>query len=194
MPITKESRGFVLSGLAFSLSLIYLGNRTLRRIGMLTAATAGALGWALRDPDRYLIPIKDGVLSPADGQIIRIDSVESRFGPARRLSIFIGPADCHVLRAPVSGAVESGHGTAVFSGTIPAMVEHVGGTGHRFVARETDGDVEQGERIASIQFASPAGPLFGTRVDLTFPVDQRLMVTVGDRVIAGITALSETPA
>lgn len=188
IPIAKESRSFVLTGLGFSLSLLYLGNRTLRKIAMATFGVSAALGWALRDPDRTIIPISNGILSPADGKVIRIETGKD----VRRISIFVSPGNCHIIRSPADGSFEISE-TLSIHGDIPTTIAHATDDAHRLFST-AQGDVRQGDRIASIQFNSIAGPLCGSRIDVTFPIDQRLMVNVGDAVIAGVTAIAQRAA
>jgi len=177
IPITKESRCFVLTGLGFSLSLLFLGNRALKKAAMATFGISAALGWALRDPDRYVIPV-------SDGEIIRIETKDDM----RRISIFVSPKNCHVIRSPVDGACEILGNTVSMNGV---TVVHATDDAHRLIPAAEQSDVHQGDRIASIQFNSIAGPFCGSRIDVTFPIDQRLMVNVGEAVIAGVTAIAQ---
>ena len=58
-----------------------------------------------RDPERT---ITDGVASPADGKVVKVDEVDDPdIGPASRVSIFMRPQDVHVNRAPLEGDVRS---------------------------------------------------------------------------------------
>ena len=78
----------------------------------LTAALAVAGSWYMsavalagfvfmiffhRDPDR--LPHGDGMVSPADGRIIQ--------ATPERITVFMGPSDVHVNRAPMDGTVRS---------------------------------------------------------------------------------------
>jgi len=173
VPIRKESRGVVLGGLTFSLSLLALGHRSLKKYAFAALGASSALAWALRDPERDIIPIEGGVLSPADGTVARIETVDEDF---RKLTIAIGLGDCLVLRAPVSGTATAADGAAKFTGDPEVLL------------RPADGDTpsvrfDQGARFGSVHCPS-------TRVEITIPTSQRLMVNVGDCVVAGITALS----
>lgn len=173
LPVRKESRGVVLGGLTFSLSLFALGHRSLKKYAFAALGASSALAWALRDPERDVIPIEGGVLSPADGTIARIETLDEDF---RKLTIAIGLGDCLVLRAPVGGAASIENGAAKFAGDPEVSLSPAdgGASSSRF---------NQGARFGSVH--CPA-----TRVEVTIPLSQRLMVNVGDRVLAGITALS----
>ena len=65
-----------------------------------------------RDPDRIIIDDDDYLVSPADGEIIKVEEVD---GPQevglenkklKKISIFMNVFDCHVNRTPCSGTVE----------------------------------------------------------------------------------------
>ena len=69
---------------------------------------AGLVLWFFRDPER-VIPQDPGVLvSPADGHVADIETVdEPSFigGKAIRVGIFLSPLDVHVNRSPAKGVV-----------------------------------------------------------------------------------------
>jgi phosphatidylserine decarboxylase len=69
---------------------------------------AGLVAWFFRDPDR-VVPAEPGVLvSPADGHVADIETVdEPTFlgGKAIRVGIFLSPLDVHVNRSPAKGVV-----------------------------------------------------------------------------------------
>jgi phosphatidylserine decarboxylase len=208
LPIAPEGRGYVLGSLAAATSLFVLGGRAARRIGLGVLSLSAGLAWFFRDPDRYVIPIDDGVLAPADGQVIRIDSVEvpELFpGPVRRVSIFMSLMDCHVNRSPVDATVrykathaggfraawddraseENRRATLGFEGSFPSGMRQVAGlVARQIVTRPEPGmTVRQGERIGIIKF--------GSRVDVFFPLEMELMVDLGERTVAGVTAIAQ---
>jgi Phosphatidylserine decarboxylase len=80
----------------------------------------GALGLAIsvwvyyffRDPDRVIIEDDNYLVSPADGEVIKVEEVD---GPKElnlenkkfnKISIFMNVFDCHVNRTPCAGSVE----------------------------------------------------------------------------------------
>lgn len=69
---------------------------------------AGLVAWFFRDPER-VIPQEPGILvSPADGHVADIETVdEPSFlgGKAIRVGIFLSPLDVHVNRSPATGIV-----------------------------------------------------------------------------------------
>ena len=151
-----------------------------------------------RDPER---DIARGVVSPADGRVIRIQSGKSR----RKISIFMNIHDVHVNRAPISGKVVHMHHrsgshipayrkdshrnerliTVIQSeiGTV-TLIQIAGTLARRIVPYARVGDtLRKGERLGII--------CFGSRVDLVMPKSFRLRCSVGQRVFAGSTTLAE---
>ena len=65
-----------------------------------------------RDPERVIIEDDDYLVSPADGEVIKVEEVD---GPKevglenkkfKKISIFMNVFDCHVNRTPCAGTVE----------------------------------------------------------------------------------------
>ena len=65
-----------------------------------------------RDPDRIIINNDNYLVSPADGEVIKVEEVD---GPKelglenkkfKKISIFMNVFDCHVNRTPCSGKIE----------------------------------------------------------------------------------------
>jgi phosphatidylserine decarboxylase len=176
-------------------------------MGMLTLFTL----FFFRDPPRTPPEGDRLVLSPADGRVIQITSVdEPTFleGPATRISIFLSIFDVHLQRAPLSGTV--GHRSYNPGGFAPAWAEKAsdeneqaslgiesdagrilvrqiaGLVARRVVTDPEEGDtLLRGERIGIIRF--------GSRVDLFLPPDWEVTCTKGDRAVAGETVLALTP-
>jgi phosphatidylserine decarboxylase len=174
------------------------------------AAVFGALGIFLlsffRDPERSFAGGEESILSPADGTVLSIAAApESPPGAARRISIFMSVFNCHVNRAPVSGALADyvylpGRKLAAFdekSSTqneqnritlqaprSPVIFKQIAGLlARRIVFYPRPGDrLARGQRIGII--------LFGSRVDLFAPDGAELLVKPGDRVKAGQTELA----
>jgi phosphatidylserine decarboxylase len=147
-----------------------------------------------RDPDR--LPLGNGMISPADGRIIKILH--------NRITIFMGPSDVHVNRAPLDGVVlKTEH---VRGGHLPAFLSAASGNQQNRIDLKTpDGVIElrqitgtlvreivcyvspgdhvkRGERIGMIRF--------GSRVEMTIPASYDLLVHMGDKVRAGQTIIA----
>jgi phosphatidylserine decarboxylase len=162
------------------------------------AALSGLMLWFFRDPERS--PAAGLVLSPADGIVQGIDTCPDG---RTRVSIFMGPLDVHVNRAPCAGTVTSVQ--HVPGGYLPAfnkdsdrnerVVWHLdtasgdleftqiaGAVARRIVPYASPGEpVDQGERIGLIRF--------GSRVDVYLPVGLTPAVVVRQRVRAAQTPL-----
>ena len=147
-----------------------------------------------RDPDR--LPSGNGMISPADGRIIKILH--------NKITIFMGPADVHVNRAPLDGVVlKTEH---VRGSHLPAFLGAASNNQQNRIEMETpDGVIElrqitgtlvreiicyvrpgdhvvRGERIGMIRF--------GSRVEMTVPESYNLSVRLGDKVRAGETIVA----
>lgn len=163
----------------------------------LSALTGGML-WFFRDPDRT--PGEGRILSPADGVVQSIDPWPDG---RTRVAIFMSPLNVHVNRAPLAGNVTSVQHVA--GGFLPAfnkdsdqnervvwhfetalgdieMVQIAGAVARRIVPYLTAGaKVEQTERIGLIRF--------GSRVDIYLPEGISPAVSVGEKMVAGVTRI-----
>lgn len=160
-----------------------------------------------RDPERAAAP---GVVSPADGRVVRLDQVQDRdLGACDRLSIFMSPKDVHVNRFPLAGTVVAV--THLAGGHIPAfdkdshlnervetlldtaelgrvkVIQIAGTVARRIVPYAAAGHAAaKGERMGLIRL--------GSRCDLLVaPGSVRWAAKLGDQVHAGSTSLG-TPA
>jgi phosphatidylserine decarboxylase len=160
------------------------------------AMLTGLMVWFFRDPERQAG--EGRVLSPADGVVQSIDPWPDG---RTRVSIFMGPLDVHVNRAPCAGTVTSIE--HVPGGYVPAfdkdsernerVVWHLdtglgdlefaqiaGTVARRIVPYANAGEaVRQGERIGLIRF--------GSRVDIYLPAGLTPAVTIGQRTRAART-------
>ena len=173
------------------------------------AVTAFVL-YFFRDPER-VVPAEDNlIIAPADGRVVDIQVVDNPpllGGSARRISIFMNVFNVHVNRSPVSGAVreisympgsflpadrekammqneqnalliEDRHGRAI------TVVQVAGLIARRIVCRAETGDwLRRGERFGMIRF--------GSRLDCYVPTECRVLVSHGDKTVAGQTVLAE---
>ena len=180
----------------------------------LSLALAILTGFALyffRDPPRSGARGDDLVLAPADGRIVHITPVEDPSGfmpPAKRISIFLSVFNVHVQRAPLSGRValrsyrpgrfdmawkekaseDNEQATlGIEAGPHRILVRQIAGwVARRIVTDPKEGDpISQGSRIGLIRF--------GSRVDLSIPVDWELTCAVGDRLKGGETIVARIP-
>jgi len=162
-----------------------------------------------RDPEREIPSGDNLILSPADGRIIKIDTIEESVyikGPALRVAIFMSVFNAHINRNPVNGMVEhvahkSGQFLAAFADEAPDanerteigvqtefgkvfFIQIAGLIARRIVCRLSEGrQVSAGLRFGMIKYSS--------RVDLFLPPDTKLNVALKDNVHAGKTIIGE---
>ena len=165
-----------------------------------------------RDPDRVIIDDNNYLVSPADGEIIKVEEVD---GPKElglenkkfnKISVFMNVFDCHVNRTPCAGKIEEilyKPGTFVNASLDKAsedneryyfkikdtdnndiIVVQIAGLVARRIVCESDKDQElkQGDRIGMIRF--------GSRADVYYENYQPL-VKVGQKAISGETLLAK---
>ena len=169
-----------------------------------------------RDPWR-VTPIRPGlIVSPADGIVVSLGpavpppELEMGSDPLPRIGIFLNLFDVHVARAPVGGKLMARHYTKgrfinasldkastdnerlallIVSDEGPAIacVLIAGLVARRIVCGVYEGQtLAAGERIGIIRF--------GSRVDVYCPPPYVPLVALGQRMIAGETALADRNA
>ena len=205
------------AGLPFvgaSLAVAALGykSRWARRAGLTSAAVNAAF---FRHPPR-VPPTRPGlVVAPADGLICLIEEAAppAELGlpptPLPRISIFLSVFDAHVQRAPIGGEVISVvHRPGLFGsaeleaasednernsvlirsadGVEVIAVQIAGLVARRIVCEAKVGDkLAMGQTYGLIRY--------GSRLDTYLPAGSNLMVTTGQRALAGETVLAELP-
>ena len=165
-----------------------------------------------RDPDRVVIDDNNYLVSPADGEIIKVEEVD---GPKElglenkkfnKISVFMNVFDCHVNRTPCAGKIEEilyKPGTFVNASLDKAsednernyfkikdtdnndiiVVQIAGLVARRIVCESNkDQELKQGDRIGMIRF--------GSRADVYYENYQPL-VKVGQKAISGETLLAK---
>ena len=165
-----------------------------------------------RDPDRVIIDDNNYLVSPADGEIIKVEEVD---GPKElglenkkfnKISVFMNVFDCHVNRTPCAGKIEGilyKPGTFVNASLDKAsednernyfkikdtdnndiiVVQIAGLVARRIVCESNkDQELKQGDRIGMIRF--------GSRADVYYENYQPL-VKVGQKAISGETLLAK---
>lgn len=149
-----------------------------------------------RDPERS--SEEEGIISPADGKVTRIDI------DGRKLSIFMNLHDVHVNRAPVSGTIKSiehikGRFRPAFSkesdfnerNIIVISTEYgelkvtqiAGSFARRIVCYVGEGqNVFRGQRIGMIRFGSRVDVKIPEAFDFTVKIKQK--IRAGEAIIA----------
>ena len=164
-----------------------------------------------RDPDRVIIDDNNYLVSPADGEIIKVEEVD---GPKElglenkkfnKISVFMNVFDCHVNRTPCAGKIEEilyKPGTFVNASLDKAsednernyfkikdtdnndiiVVQIAGLVARRIVCESSkDQELKQGDRIGMIRF--------GSRVDIYFK-NKKVLAKLGQNVVAGESLLA----
>jgi phosphatidylserine decarboxylase len=176
--------------------------------GVALVILAGGFVFFFRDPDRPITQVAGAVLSPADGRVLVAGApTGDAFPPGswHQISIFLSPMDVHVNRMPVGGRVtkvryhpgrflpayrlEAGdlnEYTEVWvdHGGQPIVVRQIVGIlARRIVCRTQEGAaVQAGDRFGVMKF--------GSRMDVFLPPSATITVTVGERVVGGVTVIA----
>jgi len=165
-----------------------------------------------RDPERVIIEDDNYLVSPADGEVIKVEEVD---GPRelglenkkfKKISIFMNVFDCHVNRTPCGGKLEEilykpgkflnasldkaseDNERNYFKIKDPhnndvVVVQIAGLIARRIVCESNkDQDLKQGDRIGMIRF--------GSRADVYYE-NYEPLVKVGQRAISGETLLAK---
>jgi len=165
-----------------------------------------------RDPERVIIEDDNYLVSPADGEIIKVEEVD---GPSelglenkkfKKISIFMNVFDCHVNRTPCGGQIEEilykpgkflnasldkaseDNERNYFKIKDPhnndvIVVQIAGLIARRIVCESNkDQDLKQGDRIGMIRF--------GSRADVYYE-NYEPLVKVGQKAISGETLLAK---
>ena len=207
-PIHTEGYKFLVISVIVTLILLAL-NSFIGIIGILLTVW---VYYFFRDPERIIIGDDNYLVSPADGEVIKVEEVE---GPKevglenkkfKKISIFMNVFDCHVNRTPCSGTVEEilykpgkflnasldkasednerNYYKIKNSNGEDIIVVQIAGLVARRIVTEVSKDeiVEQGSRIGMIRF--------GSRADLYFE-NYNPLVKVNQKTIAGETLLAK---
>jgi phosphatidylserine decarboxylase len=165
-----------------------------------------------RDPERVIIEDDNYLVSPADGEVIKVEEVD---GPRElglenkkfnKISIFMNVFDCHVNRTPCKGKIEeilykpgkflnasfdkasednerNYYKIKDIHGDDIIVVQIAGLIARRIVCESNKNqELSQGERIGMIRF--------GSRADVYYENYQPL-VKIGQRAISGETLLAK---
>lgn len=161
--------------------------------------------WFFRDPERTIPSTPGAIVSPADGKVTDIVTVELEGRPHTRISIFLNVFDVHVNRSPAAGIIAAAeYRKGQFKNAMGAecaecneqnivtldtdsgrlVFKQIAGLlARRIVFTKKIGDrVGRGERIGMMKF--------GSRMDVIFSPDAAVQVKVGERVAGGTSVLA----
>jgi phosphatidylserine decarboxylase len=207
-----HSAGLPFVGASLALAVLGRNRRWLRRVGLASAAANAAF---FRHPPR-VPPTRPGlIVAPADGLVCLIEEAlpPAELGlpatPLPRISIFLSIFDAHVQRAPISGEVVSVvHRPGAFhsaeleaasednernsvlirtaEGADVIAVQIAGLVARRIVCEAKAGDkLTIGDTYGLIRY--------GSRLDTYLPAGSNILVSHGQRALAGETVLAELP-
>ena len=204
---TEGYKFLVISGI---ISIIFLSINSF--LGAIAVIVNIWVYYFFRDPDRVIIDDENYLVSPADGEVIKVEEVD---GPKevglenkkfKKISIFMNVFDCHVNRTPCSGTVEeilykpgkflnasldkasednerNYYKLKDTAGNNIIVVQIAGLIARRIVCETNNGQtLNQGERIGMIRF--------GSRADVYYE-NYEPLVKVGQRAISGETLLAK---
>ena len=204
---TEGYRFLIISGVA---TLVLYALSTF--LGLLGLVITIWVYYFFRDPDRTSINDDKYLVSPADGEIIKVEEVD---GPKelgledrkfKKISIFMNVFDCHVNRTPCSGKIDeilykpgkffnasldkasednerNYYKIKNVDGEDVIVVQIAGLIARRIVCESSkDQELKQGERIGMIRF--------GSRADVYYE-NYEPLVKIGQTAVAGETLLAK---
>ncbi|WP_440937536.1 phosphatidylserine decarboxylase [Candidatus Pelagibacter sp.] len=204
---TEGYRFLIISGVA---TLVFYALSTF--LGLLGLVITIWVYYFFRDPDRTSINDDNYLVSPADGEIIKVEEVD---GPKelgledrkfKKISIFMNVFDCHVNRTPCSGKIDeilykpgkflnasldkasednerNYYKIKNVDGEDIVVVQIAGLIARRIVCESSkDQELKQGERIGMIRF--------GSRADVYYE-NYEPLVKIGQTAVAGETLLAK---
>jgi phosphatidylserine decarboxylase len=162
-----------------------------------------------RDPPRVIPQKANAVLSPADGKIVAVESVQDPYlkREAIKVSVFMNVFNVHSNRSPVDGnIIDKWYFPGKFiNASLPkasldnernalwiktdngfdiTCVQVAGLVAKRILCHVKIGDhLARGQRFGFIRF--------GSRVDVYLPPNTKINVNIGDKVYATLTILAE---
>ena len=181
-------------------------------LGLIGLVLTICVYYFFRDPERIIIEDDNYLVSPADGEVVKVGEVD---GPKelslenkkfKKISIFMNAFDCHVNRIPCSGKIEEilYKPGKFFNASLDksseenernyfkikdnqnndVIVVQIAGLIARRIVCETNKDQElnQGDRLGMIRF--------GSRVDVYYE-NYEPLVKVGQKAISGETLLAK---
>ena len=206
-PVAKAGYPLILAAAFVTLIFALLEMTSLALLGVVVVFSFCGF---FRDPNRLIPNQSGGIVAPADGKVIVIDTVEdTRFynGRCKKISIFMSVFNVHVNRIPFDGVVEkvSHHPGRFFAANLEkashqnehsavflkipdnktiCVVQVAGLIARRIISYVQPGmELKKGQRYGLI--------CFGSRLDVYLPDDTEITVAVGDKVKAGTSLIGQ---
>src|SRR5215471_20899995 len=92
-------------GLAALVVALLLGWLTIPALAVIPLLLGAFFLWFFRDPERQVPRTAGAIVSPADGKVIDVSTVESGGESCTRISIFLNVFNVHVNRSPIAGVI-----------------------------------------------------------------------------------------
>tara|TARA_B100001057_G_scaffold173469_1_gene174119 strand:- start:245 stop:892 length:648 start_codon:yes stop_codon:yes gene_type:complete len=205
-----HSEGYKFLVIAVVLTIVFYSLSNF--LGLLALLLTVWVYYFFRDPERIIIEDDNYLVSPADGEIIKVEEVD---GPKElglenkrfnKISVFMNVFDCHVNRTPCKGQIEeilykpgkflnasfdkasednerNYYKIKDTKGNEIIVVQIAGLIARRIVCESNKNqELAQGERIGMIRF--------GSRADVYYENYQPL-VKIGQRAISGETLIAK---
>ena len=164
--------------------------------------------WFFRDPERQIPNQPGAIVSPGDGKVTDVSTINATGAQRARISIFLNVFNVHVNRSPIAGVIrdvryqrgkfmnamapnsadenEQNIVTVEGEGRIVIFKQIAGLIARRIVFNLKVGDmVARGQRVGLIKF--------GSRVDIIFDTEAAIQVKPGDHVKGGSSILALLP-
>jgi len=178
-------------------------------LSLLPLLLAAFFLWFFRDPERIIPTVPGAVVSPADGKVTSVSTIQVSGQPRTSISIFLSVFNVHVNRSPVDGVItslqyrrgkylnamnpasaelnEQSICSLVTADGQPIVFKQIAGLlARRIVFNPKSGDhLARGQRIGLIKF--------GSRCDIILPVAAKVLVAVGETVKGGSSTLAILP-
>ncbi len=210
--MSREGLPTVVGLFVLALVLAVVGRRFDNTFAYAWAALLAAAGlfsiYFFRDPQRTPPQNPLAVVSPCDGTVIAVDTVEEKEylqAKAQRIAIFMSVFNVHVNYVPFRGTVEfmrfyrgkylradlpaaSQHNVHILTGVLTpygrmAFKQSTGAIARRLVNHLKIGDqVETGQKFGIIKF--------GSRMEVFLPACAQVNVKIGEKVTAGETVIA----
>ena len=206
-PVAKAGYPLIMAAAFVTLIFALLGMKAPALLGVVVAFCFCGF---FRDPDRVIPEQPGGIVSPADGKVIVVDTIDSTpffNGSCKKISIFMSVFNVHVNRIPFDAKIEKvrhypgkffaanldkassqNEHNAVFVKTPDdksiCVVQVAGLLARRIICYVQPGmQLARGQRYGLI--------CFGSRLDVYLPDDTEIKVAVGDKVKAGVSLIGQ---
>lgn len=166
---------------------------------------SGFVLYFFRDPERVIPVVAGAIVSPADGRVLEVESVEEEGVARLKISIFMSLFDVHVNRAPIAGSItqvrhcpgrfriassaRAGHENEqnvvrIEDACTSVTLKQIAGILARRIEfwKKPGEQVARGERVGMVRF--------GSRVEVLLEPHYRLCVRPGQHVRGGASILA----